>query len=98
MHSSSRASIEHVDVLIVGAPASPALAPPLPKDQCSRPRHFAIVEARYPAIPTDSDLHTFSYEFKRGSTRRRPPARTPGRSLAGEIEHRREHVTIGCGW
>jgi monooxygenase len=67
-------SIEHVDVLIVGAGISGiGAAYYLQKKQPGK--SFAIVEARdqiggtwdlfrYPGIRSDSDLHTFSYEFK----------------------------------
>ncbi|BBX75448.1 NAD(P)/FAD-dependent oxidoreductase [Mycobacterium shinjukuense] len=67
-------SIEHVDVLIVGAGISGiGAAHYLQKMQAAKT--FAIVEARadiggtwdlfrYPGIRSDSDLHTFSYEFK----------------------------------
>jgi cation diffusion facilitator CzcD-associated flavoprotein CzcO len=66
--------IDHVDVLIVGAGISGiGAAYYLQKHQPHR--SFAIVEARgaiggtwdlfrYPGIRSDSDLHTFSYEFK----------------------------------
>jgi cation diffusion facilitator CzcD-associated flavoprotein CzcO len=65
---------EHVDVLIVGAGISGIGAAYYLKTM--RPgKTFAIVEARgdiggtwdlfrYPGIRSDSDLHTFSYEFK----------------------------------
>ncbi len=64
----------HVDVLIVGAGISGiGAAYYLQRDQPSR--SYAIVEARgaiggtwdlfrYPGIRSDSDLHTFGYEFK----------------------------------
>ncbi|MCV7198775.1 flavin-containing monooxygenase [Mycobacterium angelicum] len=67
-------SIEHVDVLIVGAGISGIGAAHYL--QTMQPaKSFAIVEARddiggtwdlfrYPGIRSDSDLHTFSYEFK----------------------------------
>lgn len=67
-------SIEHVDVLIVGAGISGIGAAHYL--QTMQPdKTFAIVEARddiggtwdlfrYPGIRSDSDLHTFSYEFK----------------------------------
>ena len=67
-------SIEHVDVLIIGAGISGiGAAHYLQKMQPGK--SFAIVEAReqiggtwdlfrYPGIRSDSDLHTFSYEFK----------------------------------
>ena len=67
-------SIEHVDVLIIGAGISGiGAASYLQKMQPGKT--FAIVEARneiggtwdlfkYPGIRSDSDLHTFSYEFK----------------------------------
>lgn len=67
-------SLEHVDVLIVGAGISGIGAAHYL--QTMQPaKTFAIVEARddiggtwdlfrYPGIRSDSDLHTFSYEFK----------------------------------
>lgn len=63
MHSEQSASIEHVDVLIVGAGISGTGAAYYLKTM-QPAKTFAIVEARYPAIRSDSDLHTFSYEFK----------------------------------
>ena len=66
--------IEHVDVLIVGAGISGiGAAYYLQKDHPGR--SYAILEARgatggtwdlfrYPGIRSDSDLHTFGYEFK----------------------------------
>jgi monooxygenase len=72
--SSAGAHIEHVDVLIVGAGISGiGAAYYLQKDHPSR--SYAILEARgatggtwdlfrYPGIRSDSDLHTFGYEFK----------------------------------
>src|SRR6185369_7816718 len=65
---------EHVDVLIVGAGISGiGMAHYLATDQPSR--SFALVDGReaiggtwdlfrYPGIRSDSDLHTFGYEFK----------------------------------
>ena len=67
-------SVEHVDVLIVGAGISGiGAAYYLQTEQPDKT--FAILEARgatggtwdlfrYPGIRSDSDLHTFSYEFK----------------------------------
>jgi monooxygenase len=67
-------SIEHVDVLIIGAGISGIGAARYL--QAMQPgKTFAILEARdeiggtwdlfrYPGIRSDSDLHTFSYEFK----------------------------------
>jgi len=67
-------SVEHVDVLIVGAGISGiGVAYYLRKHQPHKT--FAILEARsaaggtwdlfrYPGVRSDSDLHTFSYEFK----------------------------------
>ena len=66
--------LEHVDVLIVGAGiAGIAAAYSLSTQHADKT--FAILEARdasggtwdlfrYPGIRSDSDLHTFSYEFK----------------------------------
>src|ERR1700746_3208495 len=66
--------IEHVDVLIVGAGISGiGAAYYLQRDHPGR--SYAILEARgasggtwdlfrYPGIRSDSDLHTFGYEFK----------------------------------
>lgn len=67
-------SIEHVDVLIVGAGISGIGAAYYLRTR-QPAKTFAIVEARgdiggtwdlfrYPGIRSDSDLHTFSYEFK----------------------------------
>ena len=67
-------SIEHVDVLIVGAGISGIGAAYYLQTQKPE-KTFAILEARgatggtwdlfrYPGIRSDSDLHTFSYEFK----------------------------------
>lgn len=67
-------SIEHVDVLIVGAGISGIGAAYYLQTQ-QPDKTFAILEARgatggtwdlfrYPGIRSDSDLHTFSYEFK----------------------------------
>jgi monooxygenase len=67
-------AIEHVDVLIVGAGISGiGAAYYLQRDQPGK--SYAILEAResiggtwdlfrYPGIRSDSDLHTFGYEFK----------------------------------
>ncbi len=69
-----RVGIEHVDVLIVGAGISGiGAAYYLQTEQPSKT--YAILEARgatggtwdlfrYPGIRSDSDLHTFGYEFK----------------------------------
>ncbi|BCI92763.1 hypothetical protein NIIDMKKI_79690 [Mycobacterium kansasii] len=67
-------SIEHVDVLIVGAGIS-GIGAAYYLRTMQPTKTFAIVEARgdiggtwdlfrYPGIRSDSDLHTFSYEFK----------------------------------
>lgn len=67
-------SIEHVDVLIVGAGIS-GIGAAYYLQEHQPAKTFAIVEARndiggtwdlfrYPGIRSDSDLHTFSYEFK----------------------------------
>jgi cation diffusion facilitator CzcD-associated flavoprotein CzcO len=67
-------SIEHVDVLIVGAGIS-GIGAAYYLQKMQPGKTFAIVEARdeiggtwdlfkYPGIRSDSDLHTFSYEFK----------------------------------
>lgn len=72
---------------------------------------FAIVEARYPAIRSDSDLHTFSYEFKPWQHEKATASADAimvhrGRSLAGgdrTLRHRRTRhhelrmVIIGSG-
>lgn len=71
MHSEQSASIEHVDVLIVGAGISGTGAAYYLKTM-QPAKTFAIVEARYPAIRSDSDLHTFSYEFKPWQHEREP--------------------------
>src|SRR6516165_10737354 len=67
-------SIEHVDVLLVGAGIS-GIGAAYYLQKMQPGKTFAIVEARdeiggtwdlfkYPGIRSDSDLHTFSYEFK----------------------------------
>jgi monooxygenase len=67
-------SIEHVDVLIVGAGIS-GIGAAYYLQKMQPTKTFAIVEARadiggtwdlfrYPGIRSDSDLHTFGYEFK----------------------------------
>jgi monooxygenase len=67
-------SIEHVDVLIIGAGIS-GIGAAYYLQTMQPGKTFAIVEARadiggtwdlfrYPGIRSDSDLHTFSYEFK----------------------------------
>ena len=67
-------SIEHVDVLIIGAGIS-GIGAAYYLQKMQPGKTFAIVEARddiggtwdlfkYPGIRSDSDLHTFSYEFK----------------------------------
>jgi monooxygenase len=67
-------SIEHVDVLIIGAGIS-GIGAAYYLQTMQPGKSFAIVEARdeiggtwdlfrYPGIRSDSDLHTFSYEFK----------------------------------
>ncbi|MET0758371.1 MAG: NAD(P)/FAD-dependent oxidoreductase [Mycobacterium sp.] len=66
--------VEHVDVLIVGAGIS-GIGQAYYLQTQQPERTFAILEARgatggtwdlfrYPGIRSDSDLHTFSYEFK----------------------------------
>lgn len=85
MHSEQSASIEHVDVLIVGAGISGTGAAYYLKTM-QPAKTFAIVEARYPAIRSDSDLHTFSYEFKpwqHEGDRQRGRHHGPPRTLAG---------------
>lgn len=70
----SQASIEHFDVLIVGAGISGIGGAYYLRQQCPQTR-FAILEAeesfggtwwthRSPGIRSDSDLHTFGYGFK----------------------------------
>jgi monooxygenase len=67
-------SIEHVDVLIIGAGIS-GIGAAYYLQTMQPGKTFAILEARgeiggtwdlfqYPGIRSDSDLHTFSYEFK----------------------------------
>ncbi len=66
--------LEHIDVLIVGAGIS-GIAAAYSLSIQHADKTFAILEARgasggtwdlfrYPGIRSDSDLHTFSYEFK----------------------------------
>ena len=70
----STTSVEHVDVLIVGAGIS-GIGAAYYLQTMQPAKTFAILEARdaiggtwdlfqYPGIRSDSDLHTFSYEFK----------------------------------
>ncbi len=72
--SSSREAVEHVDVLIVGAGISGIGCAYYLQKHHPR-RSFRILEAReriggtwdlfsYPGIRSDSDLHTFGFEFK----------------------------------
>ncbi|MFF8507749.1 flavin-containing monooxygenase [Streptomyces sp. NPDC015492] len=72
--SSARPAAEHLDVLIVGAGISGIGAARYLKTELPA-KSFAILEARqasggtwdlfrYPGIRSDSDLHTFGYEFK----------------------------------
>ena len=80
MNSENSSSIDHVDVLIVGAGISGIGAAHYL--QTMQPgKTFAILEARdeiggtwdlfrYPGIRSDSDLHTFSYEFKAWQNRK----------------------------
>src|SRR5687768_5635631 len=67
-------SIDHVDVLIVGAGISGIGAAHHLKDKCPG-KSFAILEARdaiggtwdlfrYPGIRSDSDMHTLGYRFR----------------------------------
>jgi monooxygenase len=67
-------SLEHVDVLIIGAGIS-GIGAAYYLQTMQPGKTFAILEARdeiggtwdlfrYPGIRSDSDLHTFSYEFK----------------------------------
>src|ERR1700748_1635638 len=72
--ASTATHVEHVDVLIVGAGISGiGAAYSLQKEHPGR--SYAILEARdasggtwdlfrFPGIRSDSDLHTFGYEFK----------------------------------
>ncbi|MGW4566797.1 flavin-containing monooxygenase [Streptomyces sp. NPDC004561] len=68
------AGVEHVDVLIVGAGISGIGAARYVRTELPS-KSFAVLEARaglggtwdlfrYPGIRSDSDLHTFGYEFK----------------------------------
>ncbi len=70
----SPAGVEHIDVLIVGAGISGIGAAYYLKNRHPA-RSYALLEARdaiggtwdlfrYPGIRSDSDLHTFGYEFK----------------------------------
>lgn len=65
---------EHVDVLVIGAGISGIGAAHYLKDRSPK-KTFAVVEARstlggtwdlfrYPGVRSDSDLHTFGYEFR----------------------------------
>ncbi|MFF3603758.1 flavin-containing monooxygenase [Streptomyces sp. NPDC002463] len=72
--SPARSAVEHLDVLIVGAGISGIGAARYLRTELPS-KSFAILEAReasggtwdlfrYPGIRSDSDLHTFGYEFK----------------------------------
>ncbi|MEV4517756.1 NAD(P)/FAD-dependent oxidoreductase [Dactylosporangium sp. NPDC049525] len=72
--TTARAPVEHLDVLIVGAGISGIGAGRYLRTELPG-KTFAILEARaasggtwdlfrYPGIRSDSDLHTFGYEFK----------------------------------
>ena len=72
--STAPSAVEHLDVLIVGAGISGIGAGRYLRTQLPG-TSFAILEARaasggtwdlfrYPGIRSDSDLHTFGYEFK----------------------------------
>lgn len=72
--SPARSAAEHLDVLIVGAGISGIGAARYLKTELPS-KSFAILEARrasggtwdlfrYPGVRSDSDLHTFGYEFK----------------------------------
>jgi monooxygenase len=113
---SSSPSTEHLDVLIVGAGISGIGAAYYLQDR-SPSKSFAIVEARdalggtwdlfrYPGIRSDSDLHTFGYEFRPW---REKEAIAPGSSILrylndtakefGIDEHIRfNHRVIGADW
>ena len=96
---------EHVDVLIVGAGISGIGAAHYLTHTSNPARRFAILEARgatggtwdlfrYPGIRSDSDLHTFGYEFKpwrerEGDRRRRRDPRLPARD-GGRERHRQQ--------
>jgi monooxygenase len=73
-HTAADTNVEHVDVLIVGAGIS-GIGAAYYLQQEHPDRSYAILEARgatggtwdlfrYPGIRSDSDLHTFGYEFK----------------------------------
>ncbi|OBF80689.1 FAD-containing monooxygenase EthA [Mycobacterium sp. 852002-51163_SCH5372311] len=73
-------SIEHVDVLIIGAGIS-GIGAAYYLQTMQPGKRFVILEARdeiggtwdlfrYPGIRSDSDLHTFSYEFKAWENRK----------------------------
>ncbi len=72
--STTEPAVEHLDVLIVGAGISGIGAGRYLRTELPA-RRFAILEARgasggtwdlfrYPGVRSDSDLHTFGYEFK----------------------------------
>lgn len=104
MHSEQSASIEHVDVLIVGAGISGTGAAYYLKTM-QPAKTFAIVEARIQQFDPTPTCTRSAMSSSRGSTRRRPPARTPSWSTEDarwlvEIERfdTGEHVTMSCGW
>src|SRR5579884_1565080 len=74
MRGGDRMSVEHVDVLIVGAGLSGVAAGYYVQTRCPT-RSYAILEARdaiggtwdlfrYPGVRSDSDMHTLGYSFR----------------------------------
>ncbi|MFH8727502.1 flavin-containing monooxygenase [Streptomyces termitum] len=114
--SFARPAAEHLDVLVVGAGISGIGAARYLKTELPG-KSFAILEARpasggtwdlfrYPGIRSDSDLHTFGYEFKpwrdRQSIADAPRILAYLRQTAAENgieEHiRYHHKVLGASW
>jgi monooxygenase len=105
----TRLTNTHVDVLIIGAGISGIGAAYYLKTKLPG-KSFAIVEARdsiggtwdlfrYPGIRSDSDLHTFAYEFKPWTSEN---AIADGDEILDYLEETveendlREHIRFGC--